>query len=284
MSEREGILYVVATPIGNLEDISSRALRILGQADVVAAEDTRHTRRLLTHFGIQSNLISFHEHNEEARADDLAAEVLSGKCIALVTDAGTPAISDPGFRLVRAVRERGGRIEAVPGPSAPVAALSVSGLPTDRFVFHGFFPRKPGKAKEVLQQASQFPATHLFFEAPSRLTKTLGILREHLPECEACVARELTKTFEEVRTGTPADLCEHFGRKDVKGECVVLVHISLEAARQDAENSHAPEELRLAVHHAMEEEGLTRRDAVRAVAQRLGASKKDVYRAAVRDE
>jgi 16S rRNA (cytidine1402-2'-O)-methyltransferase len=274
-----GTLFIVATPIGNLEDITARALRVLGEVGLIAAEDTRHSGLLLRHFGIDTPLTSYHEHNESGKAERLVEMLLAGTDIALIADAGTPCISDPGYRVVRAARDAGVPVAAVPGPSALLAALSVSGLPTDRFAFHGFFPRKAGKADELLAQMADWPGTHLFFESPRRLAATLQRLAERLPEAEAAVARELTKRFEEVVSGSPEDVLAAFAENAPRGECVVLVHVrppDTDAAVLDETR------VRALVEQAMARDGLSRRDAVRLIAHQLGAPRREVYAAALK--
>ena len=171
-----GRLFVVATPIGNLDDISARALRVLGSVSLIAAEDTRHSKRLLDHFDIRTPLTSYHDHNEAAKSEQLLSTLRDGRDVALITDAGTPCIADPGYRVVRAAREHGIPIETIPGPSAVIAALSISGLPTDRFAFHGFFPRKRNEAAAALERAREFGGTHVFYEAPNRVRDTPALL------------------------------------------------------------------------------------------------------------
>lgn len=226
MSIETGVLYVVATPIGNLDDISSRALRTLRHVDRVAAEDTRHSGRLLSHFGIEKPLISLHEHNESARISQLIADLRSGKSIALVADAGTPLISDPGFRLLRAVNHHGLRAVPIPGPCSLIAALSVAGLPTDRFVFEGFLPAKAGARRHRLEALKGEQRTLVFFEASHRVQSSLRDMANILgEERQAVLARELTKLHEDIRGDDLAGLCNRIS--DSKGRCrgefVVLV-------------------------------------------------------------
>ena len=226
MSERAGTLYVVATPIGHLGDFTPRAREILGQVSVIAAEDTRHTGQLLKHFGIESALISLHEHNEARRADELVERLARGESIALVSDAGTPLISDPGFDLVAAARARGIRVTAIPGPCAAVAALSIAGLPTDRFVFEGFLPAKAGARRARLETLRDEQRTLVFYEGPHRLKDVLYDLQEIFgAERRAVVCRELTKHFETTYSGTLADLVR-MSSEDAdmsRGEIVLLV-------------------------------------------------------------
>ena len=216
-------LFLVATPIGNLEDLSPRAQRILKEADSVAAEDTRHTGQLLSRLGIKARFISFHEQNEEKRVPEILKVLHEGKNVALVSDAGTPGISDPGFVLVRACHQNEIPVFAVPGPSAVLAALAVSGLPTNRFLFEGFLPKKPGKRRKRLQYLRDMDATLIFFESPFRLTRFLEELKEMLGNRQAAVARELTKKFEETKSGDLSTLAEYYSAHPPKGEITVVV-------------------------------------------------------------
>jgi 16S rRNA (cytidine1402-2'-O)-methyltransferase len=227
MAAMTGILYVVATPIGNLQDMSARAVATLKQVSRIAAEDTRHSRKLLAHYGVTTPLLALHEHNEAALGKALLAQLHSGADLALISDAGTPLISDPGFRLVRAVRADGIRVVPVPGPSAGIAALSASGLPTDRFVFEGFLPARQAARRRRLQAVRDETRTLVFYESSHRIRECLADMVELLgPEREAVVARELTKTFETIRGGALAALREwlHADDNHRKGEFVVLVH------------------------------------------------------------
>ncbi len=226
VSEQRGILYVVATPIGNLGDISSRAKEVLASVDVVLAEDTRHSRKLLTRLGLEKKLISMHEHNEIARIPKIIQLLGDGQCVALISDAGTPLLSDPGYRLLKAAREQGIQAVPVPGPSALTAALSVAGLPTDRFVFEGFLPAKSGARARHLKLLLAEPRTMVFYEAPHRLLKVLDDMAQILGgERPACVARELTKKFETVYYGTLEELAERAKRESDmgRGEMVIVV-------------------------------------------------------------
>jgi 16S rRNA (cytidine1402-2'-O)-methyltransferase len=219
-----GTLYVVATPIGNLEDITLRALRVLDSVDVIAAEDTRHTRKLLTHHGISRPLISFHAHNEQRQVPRLLALLQEGRSIALVTDAGTPGISDPGYSLLQALVPHAIPIVPIPGPAAAIAALSIAGLPTDRFVFEGFLPAKSGRRRQRLEALRDEPRTIVLYESPYRLVRLLQDIVTCLgPERRVVVARELTKHFEEVQRGTASALLDMFQARPVRGECTVLI-------------------------------------------------------------
>lgn len=219
-----GILYLVPTPIGNLEDITLRALRVLGEVELILAEDTRTSRTLLQHHGIDTPLRAYHAHNEHGVTQQLVAQLLAGAKLALISDAGSPGISDPGFLLVRACVEAGIRVEALPGPTAFVPALTASGLPADRFYFEGFLPHKKGRQTR-LQYLATLPHTFILYESPHRLVKCLEQLAEHCgPDRPACVARELTKIFEEMTTKTLAELIADYRSRDkVKGEIVVVV-------------------------------------------------------------
>jgi 16S rRNA (cytidine1402-2'-O)-methyltransferase len=218
-----GTLYLVATPIGNLEDITLRALRVLRECDVVAAEDTRRTGQLLRHFEITKPLLSYFQFNEARRSEEIIERLGRGEKVALVTDAGTPGISDPGERVVRAAIQAGRRVESVPGACALVAALTASGLPTDEFHFIGFLPHKSGQRRNELTRVSQLTGTLVLYESPYRIEKLLGELNEVMPERHIVLARELTKKFEEYLRGTPAQLIEATKTRSLKGEFVVMV-------------------------------------------------------------
>ena len=216
-------LYLVATPIGNLEDITLRALRVLRECDVVAAEDTRRTGQLLRHFEITKPLLSYFAFNEAKRSEEIIERLRRGEKVALATDAGTPGISDPGERVVRAAIAAGFRVESVPGACALVAALTASGLPTDEFHFIGFLPHKSGQRRNELTRLSQLPGTLVLYESPYRIEKLLGELHEVMPERTVVLARELTKKFEEFLRGKPAELIELTKARSLKGEFVVMV-------------------------------------------------------------
>lgn len=218
------MLYLVPTPIGNLEDITYRAVRVLKEVDLIACEDTRTSGVLLSHYDIDTATTSYHEHNERKKAPQLVARLRAGQAIALISDAGTPGISDPGFYLARACWEADVEVTALPGPTAFVPALTASALPSDRFVFEGFLPKKKGRQTRLATLADE-PRTFVLYEAPYRLLRTLDDLAEHCgPDRPAAVARELTKKFEEVRRGTLQSVRSYFATQDkVRGECVVLV-------------------------------------------------------------
>ncbi len=222
-SARGGTLYLVATPIGNLEDITRRALRVLGEVDVIAAEDTRHTRRLLEHYGISGRLTPLFEHNERARSAGLVERMRGGESVALVTDAGSPGIADPGFPLVRAAVAAGLRVESVPGPSAAIAALQSSGLPTDAFTFVGFLPPKGAARRRRLEELSERPETLIAFESPHRIEACLADLEAVWGGRPVALARELTKTFEEVLRGTAAEVRAALTPEKRRGEMVLVL-------------------------------------------------------------
>jgi 16S rRNA (cytidine1402-2'-O)-methyltransferase len=217
------MLSLIATPIGNLEDMTLRALRVLKECDVVAAEDTRHTGQLLHHYGITKPMISYFRFNEARRSEEILERLERGEKVALVTDAGTPGISDPGQRVVAAAIQRGFKVESIPGPCALVAALTASGLPTDEFHFIGFLPRKPGQRRKRLEAVSEYGGTLVIYESPWRVEKILGEINAIGPQRPVVLAREITKKFEEYLRGTASELLAQLPSRVVKGEFVVLV-------------------------------------------------------------
>jgi 16S rRNA (cytidine1402-2'-O)-methyltransferase len=267
-----GTLYVVGTPIGNLDDLGPRARALLERVDVIAAEDTRRTRGLLSSIGAKRRVIAYHEHNEATRAPELIARMQSGASVALVSDAGMPLISDPGLRLIRAARANDLPVACVPGPSAVTAALSVCGLPTDRFVFEGFLPRRKGALEERLAALRSEPRTLVLFESVHRLPATLDALIEHLGAARAAaLARELTKLHEQTAVGTLADLRARLGTDIVlRGEFVIVVGGAAERAPA------ADREIRRVFELLDDEVGAKR--AVALTAQITGASRNEVYR------
>jgi 16S rRNA (cytidine1402-2'-O)-methyltransferase len=270
-SESAGILYVIATPIGNLADLSARAAHVLESVDLVAAEDTRRGGRLMQHLGLDKKLRSLYEHNEDAQTAKLLAELNAGRKIALISDAGTPLISDPGLQLVAAARDSGIAVVSIPGPSAVTAALSVSGLATDRFVFEGFLPRRPQQRRRRLEQLATEPRTIVFFEAVHRIEATLKVLAEIFGgEREATVARELTKLHEQVVTATLTELTALLGSEmPLLGEFVVVVAGAAAAATADD-----AEILRI---YRLLGEDLPPARAVALCAKICGRSRNDVY-------
>ena len=217
-----GVLYIVSTPIGNLEDITLRALRILKEVSLIAAEDTRLTRKLLTHYNISTPTVSYYEHNRFTRIPKIIDHLSTEKDVAVVTDAGTPGISDPAYKLIRAAIESGSRIESIPGPSASITALTASGLPTDRFIFEGFLPHKKGR-KAKLTRLSAIEATIIFYESPKRIVRTLKDILEFMGDRPAVIGRELTKLHEEMIRGNVSKLLSHFTQKTPRGEFVIMI-------------------------------------------------------------
>ena len=272
----KGTLYLVATPIGNLDDITKRALSVLGEVDVIACEDTRHTQTLLNHYGIKTKTLSYHEHNERERAAELGALLQQGANIAIVSDAGTPGISDPGFRLVNTAHATGARVVPVPGAAAFISALVASGLPTDEFFFGGFLPARVTQRRARLMKLRSIDSTLIFYEAPHRIAQTLIDAREILGEREAAVARELTKIHEEIARGRLSELAERFAAEGAaRGEMVLVIDrtvIGVEAMKGVSETDIAA---RVA---ALESEGLDNRAALKRVARELGLSRPEAYR------
>jgi len=276
-----GTLFVVATPIGNLEDITLRALRILREADLIACEDTRHTRKLLSHYQITTPTSSYHEHNEQQRTGWLVERLESGTDIALVSDAGTPSISDPGFRLVRAALERGIRVSPIPGACAIISALSISGRPTDSFAFLGFLPGRRAARRNRLRALRSESRTLLFFESPLRLASTLKDIDEILDSREVTVAREMTKVHEQLVTGTAAELASLFRSRRPKGETVVVVEkLSPEAGAAEFVSDR---ELDLRFE-GLVDQGLSRKDAIKQLARELAAPKRELYLRLLREK
>ncbi len=265
-----GLLYVVATPIGNLEDITYRAVRVLGEAALIACEDTRQTRKLLDHYGIQKPVTSYHEHNEAERSAELVERMAAGTVIALVSDAGMPLVSDPGYRLVRAAIDAGIPVQPIPGPSALLTALAASGLPTDTFHFGGFLPAKTGQRARLLESLAEEHATLIFYEAPHRILESLAAIHEVLGPRPAVVARELTKIHEEFLRGTAAEIRDRLAARDVvKGEFTVLIGKALSPPPDDTPLDEAVDML--------VRDGVPKMEAIKQVARRRGLSKREVY-------
>jgi 16S rRNA (cytidine1402-2'-O)-methyltransferase len=265
-----GTLYVVATPLGNLEDVTLRALRVLREVHVVACEDTRRTSKLLIHNRITTPTTSYYEHNQRWKGERLLQQLREGQDVALVSDAGTPGISDPGFRLVRDARAAGLRVVPVPGPSAVVAALSVSGLPTDRFLFVGFLPARRSQRRLAIERLVSVPETLVLYEAPTRVGDTLADLLAQLGDRPAFLCREATKLHEEYRLASLAALLEELASRDaVKGEIVLVV-----AGAPERADPQSPRTL----FESLVAQGRTRREAVKETARRLGRPARDVYR------
>ena len=273
-----GTLYIVATPIGNLEDITLRALRILKEADLVAAEDTRHSRKLLTHFGISRPLTSYFDHNKDLKGDYILERLLQGLSVALVTDAGTPCVSDPGYQLVRDAIAAGLNVVPIPGACAAITALCASGLATDNFTFAGFLPNRQGKRRERLQSLSGERALLIFYESPKRVLATLRDMLEILGDREVVLARELTKLYEEFLRGKLSELIAQLEERDIRGEVAILVTPAGEPPLPDTPQM---EEL-LSRYLASGE--LSLKDAVKRVTKETGLAKSAVYAEALRQK
>jgi 16S rRNA (cytidine1402-2'-O)-methyltransferase len=267
-------LFIVATPIGNLEDITFRALRVLKEADLIACEDTRYTAKLLTHYGFSVPRESYHEFNEESRVPHLVQLLREGKKIALVSDSGTPLISDPGYRLVSACRQEGIEVVPIPGPCAAVAALVGAGLPSDCFFFAGFLPARSAIRKRRLEEVAQIPATLIFYEAPHRILESLQDMAAILGDRKAVIARELTKIHEEFVAGKISEILEAFGnRPKIQGEFVLIV--------ERGEAAPAPADFPVSIKEHLDQEiqktGLSRNEALKSIARQRGISRKQAY-------
>lgn len=266
-----GTLYLVATPIGNLEDMSPRGVRILREVVLIAAEDTRHTKILLGHFDIKTPLTSYYEHNKLTKLDYIL-EKLSAGDVALVSDAGTPAINDPGYELVQAALASGFDVRPVPGPSAPISALTVSGLPTDAFLYLGYLPHKSSERHNRLNEVSEQPFTLIFFETPHRIADSLEDIRSTLGNRRICVAREMTKLYEEYWRGDVSGAIEHFGSKEARGEFTLVI----EGKTKEENTVWTEEELTQAIKKELED-GKSAKEISAALAERSGWNKKEVY-------
>ncbi len=278
METSPGVLYLIATPIGNLEDVTQRALRLLAEVSLIACEDTRRTRLLLDRHHIKTKMLSYHEHNEHTRALELCAWLEGGADVAIVSDAGTPGISDPGFRLVRAAIERGVEVVPVPGPSAFVAALIASGLPTDEFYFGGFLPARSSARRARFAEVRALNATLVFYEAPHRIAASLADARETLGEREAAVARELTKVHEEVRRGRLSDLAAHFASEGAaRGEMVLIIDRTVIIGEEVGSDGGERTSVAARVA-ALESEGFDARAALKRVARELSLGRAEAYR------
>jgi 16S rRNA (cytidine1402-2'-O)-methyltransferase len=272
----KGSLYLVATPIGNLEDFTHRAARTLGEVDLIACEDTRRTRTLLERFGIKTKTVSYHEHNERERAAELCALLEEGRSVAVVSDAGTPGINDPGFRIVRAAIERDIPVVPIPGAAAFIAALVASGLPTDEFYFGGFLPARQHARRARFEQARSLSATLIFYETPHRIAHALADAREILGEREAVVARELTKLHEEFARGRLSELVARFApEQSARGEMVLLIDRETVVDAAAATSADASIAERVA---AFEAEGLDQRAALKRAARESGLTRDEAYR------
>lgn len=281
MEKKPGTLYLCATPIGNLEDMTLRGVRVLREAAVIAAEDTRHTRKLLSHFDIHTPLVSYHEHNKATRGPELIARLLAGEDIAVVSDAGLPGISDPGADLVRLALAAGAPVTPVPGPNAALAALVASGLDTAMFVFAGFLPRAAKKRRETLAALAALPYTLIFYESPHRLTATLAELANAFGDRPSAVGRELTKKFEEFIRGSLSELEKHFTAQASRGEFTLVVAGASSAVAQAAPTAVVDPVTAVA---ALVAAGTVKKEAIRRVASERGLARRDVYQAVLAAE
>ncbi len=271
-----GTLYIVSTPIGNLEDITLRAIRVLKEVGLIAAEDTRHTRNLLNKYEIETSLTSYHDHNKEEKAPVLVAQMIEGKSVALVSDAGTPGISDPGYFLINLAIDQKIPVVPIPGATAAIAALSISGMPTDSFVFEGFLPSKHGQRLKRLQALAKEERTIIFYEAPHKIIKAIEEMLEVFGDRRAVITRELTKIHEEAIRGTLSEILKHLLTGSIKGEFTVIMHgYSAEPPKQDIDTSEYLKNLML-------HRGLSKKEAVAAAAEELGLPKKEVYKESLR--
>src|SRR6266581_3007155 len=266
-----GILYIVATPIGNLEDITFRAVRTLKEVDLIAAEDTRHSRKLLSHFGISRPLTSYFDHNKEFKGNYLLGKLTEGLSVALISDAGTPCISDPGYQLVRDAAAAGVRVIPIPGPSAAITALAASGLTTNRFTFEGFLPNRQGKRRERLAHLKDEDDVLIFYESPNRLAASLADMAEILGDREAVVARELTKIYEELVRGPLSRVAEKFKEGKVRGEVVILVAPAAEQEEIDRPS------VSFILQGLLASGDISLKDAVKRVALETGLPRGEVY-------
>jgi 16S rRNA (cytidine1402-2'-O)-methyltransferase len=277
-----GTLYLVATPIGNLEDLTRRAARVLTQADIIACEDTRHTRPLLAHIGARARLVSLHEHNERARIPQMLELLRAGKAVALVSDAGTPVISDPGSALVAAAAREGFRVEVVPGPSAVTAAVALADFPAGRFAFVGFLPRQAGERRRLLEALAALPLALVVFEAPHRIRRTLEDLTALVGARRVVLARELTKVHEEVLRGTPEEVLARLHDRP-RGEITLVVEGAPERARVAGTQGAGREPPERFLERLLTQ-GLSRRDAARAAAVAYGMPARQAYRLSTRGD
>lgn len=266
-------LYLVSTPIGNLEDITLRAVRVLKEVSLIACEDTRHTGRLLSHFGISRPTISYHEHNEQARAEELVQRLLGGESIAIVSDAGTPGISDPAYRIVTAAIDRGITVIPVPGAVALIAGLTASGLPTDSFLFAGFLPHKKMARRAKLEELKAQRATLVCYEAPHRIRESLADALEIFGDRQAALARELTKLHEQFIRGKLSELAAHFDAHSPRGEMVLVIAGSGDDNLPPVESGSITEQ----IERLMADAGFSRNDAIKQAAKSRGLSKRDAY-------
>ena len=271
-----GTLYIVATPIGNLEDMTFRAVRTLKEVDLIAAEDTRHSRKLLSHYGIATRMTPYHDHNEQLKTDYLIDRLQDGQNVALITDAGTPCIADPGYRIVQAAVAAGIKVVPIPGAAALAAAVSAAGLPSDRFAFEGFLPPRQGKRLAKLAELKDENRLLIFYEAPHRLAATLTDMHNTLGSRQAVIARELTKVHEEFRNGTLHELADFYREQQVKGEIVLLISPPVEDDKTPAI------EVVPLLRRLIDEGKVSLKDAVMQAALQTGTSRGEIYAMALR--
>ncbi|SHH06293.1 16S rRNA (cytidine(1402)-2'-O)-methyltransferase [Desulfosporosinus lacus] len=269
----KGTLYICATPIGNLGDITLRVLDTLREVDLIAAEDTRHSRKLLQHYQINTRMISYHEHNEKKKSLELVEKLKCGQTIALISDAGLPGISDPGTEVIRLCLIENIPVDVLPGPNAALTALVLSGMPTEHFAFHGFLPSSSGAKKRSLEQLANLTQTQIFYEAPHRLVATLQGMSEYFGDRPAAVVRELTKLHQQVHRGTVLELKEEFEKSEPRGECCIII-----APYIPIKPVGGPEEWRSEVNERVNQ-GLSKKEAMKEVAKRYGVRKSEVYQA-----
>ncbi len=274
----EGTLYVCATPIGNLGDITLRVLETLKDVDLIAAEDTRHSRKLLGHYSIKTPLISYHQHNEKQRTNEIIARLKNGEKVALISDAGMPGISDPGQILIRRCMQEKIKVDVLPGPNAAITALVLSGMPTDSFLYLGFLPTNKNERKRVLKTISEFSSTVIIYEAPHRVTRTLEDILEILGDRDTAVARELTKLYQTVHKGLVSELLEKFQAIPPKGECCLLL-APLEQKIEQSEPADWLKEIK-----QLELKGMACKDAMKIAAKKYGVTKREVYKARLNQE
>jgi len=272
-----GTLYIIATPIGNLEDITLRALRILKDVDLIAAEDTRHSRKLLSHFGISKPLTSYFDHNKNIKGAFILDKLRNGMSVALISDAGTPCISDPGYQLVRDAVREGIAVVPIPGPCAAVSALSASGLPTDSFTFEGFLPNRVGKRREKLGRLKDESRVLIFYEAPTRLVSSLSDILEIMGDREVVLAREVTNVYEEFIRGPLSHVMESLKERQVKGEIVLIL-----APHDSVADTVDDRDIEEILERYLADDGLSVKDAVKRVALETGMPRSMVYGAALR--
>ena len=279
-----GNLYIIATPIGNLEDITLRALRILKEADMIACEDTRHTRKLLSHYGISKPLVSYHEHNEQGRTKELIARLEEGYNVALVSDSGTPLISDPGSLIVRKAIEKGINVIPIPGASAIITAISASGIQCDEFTFTGFLPPRRSPRLKKLRELSGLYSTLIIYEAPHRIIDTLNDAREVLGDRDSVLARELTKIHEEFYRGTLSSLAEHLMISEVRGEMVLLIAPPSKGQTSNPKEDQSSKSISAEIDELVRSKNLDTRDALKRVAKSRGITRSEAYRRMVEEK